>query len=129
MQENKPYRAGENMKNTMIEMVTELEKIPSNPYVNELIKKAKEGQFHDYRSKAVCGKHYFLQCFEHVRKHAILPVESMYALVKIREDIIDGVYDETLTDEDRAILKEECLNDKTMSEEDRKFFFAAMGIE
>jgi hypothetical protein len=117
-------------KNTMIELVTELEKLSGTPYIGKLIELAKAGQFHDYRSKSVCGKHYFLECADHVFKHdKHLPSGDVLNLKKIRQDIIEGEYDETLTDEDRAIIKEECLNDKNMSEENRRFFFAGMGIK
>jgi len=119
----------EAMKNTMIELVTELEKLSGTPYIGKLIDLAKSGQFHDFRSKAVCGKHYFLDCAEHVFKNdKHLPSGDVLALRKIRQDIIEGEYDETLTDEDRVIIKNDCLNDPNMNEENRKFFFAAMGI-
>lgn len=44
-------------KSTMVELVTELEKLPQTSEINYMIKEAKAGEFHDYKnSKYVCGK-------------------------------------------------------------------------
>ena len=117
------------MKNTMIEMVVELEKLTQTEHVLKVISKAKEGYFHDYRSPATCGKMYAVQVLDWLKHTDGLSFEDGLKIRNIRKDIVEGEYDETLTDEDRVILKEQTLKDTSISEENRKFFFAAMGIK
>ena len=115
------------MKNTMIELVTELEKLPKTPYIETLISKAKEGQFHDYRSKALCGKMYAVQCIDHVQMHdSQLTPKDSEALQIIRQDIIEGEYDEPFTKEDQEIVFKEIDEDPSVSERDRDFFKSMM---
>lgn len=113
-------------KSTMVELVTELEKMSETPSRNQLINLAKAGQFHDYRSGQICGKMYFVEMC-----HGALPLlngADRTLLLKMSTDLKDGEYDETYTSEDAAFLKNEIENDESMTEENKSFFKAAMGI-
>jgi hypothetical protein len=115
------------MKNTMTDMVKELDKLSGTAYVETLKKKAADGEFHDYRSKAVCGKHYAVECIDHALKYDNhLPPGDLKALAQIRNDIIAGEYDEPFTKEDEAFCHAEADNDPDMSEKDRVFFKSMM---
>ncbi len=44
-------------KSTMVELVTELEKLPQTPEIIEMIAEARAGEYHDYKNKKYdCGK-------------------------------------------------------------------------
>jgi len=117
-------------KNTMTDLVIELEKLEPTQLRTRLIKEAKEGGFHDYRSKSVCGKTFFLECAKWFKAN-ISKVNSsadgdIGKIVKIETDIKEGVYDEPYTEEDSKIVLKEMKEDKSLSEQDRRFGLAAM---
>lgn len=120
-------------KNTMTDLVVELEKLSPTPLRERLIEEAKKGSFHDFRSPAVCGKMYFVECakwfYENIHKAVAVTHFDVNAMRVIEGDIKNGVYDEDLTDEDREFLKKKTNEDPNISEENKKFFFAAMGIK
>lgn len=114
------------MKNTMTDLVVELEKLSDSNVKEKLIGYAKKGSFHDYRSDALCGKQYFIQCAQWAMP---LLIESDAKLVaQMKADIANGEYDEELTDEDRLYLKKQIDEDNSISEKDKAFFKGAMGI-
>lgn len=96
-------------KSTMIELVQELEKLqPTTPQIEEMIREAKAGEFHDYKNeKYLCGKMAIATIISQ-----ILPTHQQFKeqLTNIRNDVIEGEYDETPEDDDKermvAALKE-----------------------
>lgn len=101
-------------KSTMIELVVELEKLSPNPMRDQMIEAAKRGDFHDFKSPAICGKLYFLYCSkwfqENIKKLATSHASysnidtegDIKKMQKMEEDIKDGEYDESPDEEDRA---------------------------
>lgn len=80
-------------KSTMIELVEELEKLPQNDAIKEIIQEAKAGEFHDFKNKKyICGKLTLIEKLNELGLH------------KIRKDVIDGIYDEEPDDADRALV-------------------------
>lgn len=116
----------------MTDLVVELEKLSDTPLRERLIKEAKAGTFHDYRSKAVCGKMFFVECAQWFARniHKVNPDyhDDIHKMTVMEADIKNGVYDEPCTEEDKAIMKKEIENDPTMSQKDKDFFYKAMKL-
>lgn len=114
-------------KNTMTDMVTELEKLSPSHLRDQLIVKAKAGDFHDYRSSATCGKMYFLECAIWFKKNIwkYAPDYSIEGDVdkmsKMEVDIKNGDYDEVYTEFDGVFIRNQAEKDSTLSEEDKAF--------
>ena len=70
-------------KNTMIELVSELEKLPQTVAVKNLIKEAKAGEFHDYKAT----KYPF-------PKSILTKKLGDLNLFKLRNEVMNGEYDE-----------------------------------
>jgi len=70
-------------KSTIVELVSELEKLNVNHMYDKIIKEAKNGEYHDFKSrKYACPK------------IALIGALSNYLnLDSIREDVINGKYD------------------------------------
>lgn len=86
-------------KNTMVEMVQELEKLPKHPEVLAMIEDAKAGEYHDFKNvKYVCGK---VTSAEHLFEIISKYPGTREIAGKIRDDIISGVYDESPDDGDK----------------------------
>jgi hypothetical protein len=87
-------------KNTMVELVVELEQLSESTLRERLIQSAKAGDFHDFKSKAVCGKMYFLTCAkwfkENIWKVSSVEVadSDIKKIIKMETDIKNGEYDE-----------------------------------
>ena len=80
-------------KSTMTHLVKELEKLPQNDAIKEIIKEAKAGEFHDYKNKKyICGK------------LALVKKLNDLGLHDIKKDVINGIYDEEPDDVDRALV-------------------------
>lgn len=106
-------------KSTMVELVTELEKLSPSDGKDKMIKLAKEGGFHDFRSKSVCGKMYFLECGKWCKSHMI---EADCKIIdRLEKDIKEGEYDEIMTEADRQFVLNDIKNDTSLSEKDRVF--------
>lgn len=89
-------------KDTRIHLVAELEKLPESGHslVQEIIKEAKAGEYHDYKNqKYVCGKVAVSAKLRYAAHFLTSP-----QLLKIAQDIEQGVYDEQADEEDRADL-------------------------
>jgi len=117
-----------NYKNTMVELVQELDKLSESEAKNKMVEMAKKGEFHDFRSKAACGKMYFIQCAQWCYRNLVLP-SDIEIIKRLEQEIKDGEYDEECTREDKIILAKE-LNDpkNSMSQKDKDFFAHGMGI-
>lgn len=113
------------MKNTMVELVDELQKLSDTNIKDKLIDLAKTGAFHDYRSKATCGKMYFLECAQWCYKNE-MPKQDIDIIKKLEHEIKEGIYDEPYTKKDSEIVLEECRNDPNINEKDKAFFMKAM---
>jgi len=81
-------------KSTMVELVEELEKLPSTPEVQEMISEAKAGEYHDYKNnKYVCGK------------VAVVGKLRNAGLNELAKRVIDGEYDEEADEQDKEYLR------------------------
>lgn len=93
-------------KSTMVELVTELEKLKQCPEVEFMIHEARAGEYHDYKNqKYDCGKVEVVGKL-HNYAHRIRfsdPEESLKALA-IRTQVINGDYDEEADEEDKIML-------------------------
>ncbi|TXI90019.1 MAG: hypothetical protein E6Q36_02275 [Chryseobacterium sp.] len=88
-------------KNTMVELVQELEALNKDGKYDEMIAEAKAGEYHDFKNtKYICGK------VEVVNKLSKFP-----ELDHIRQAVINGEYDESPDEEDKAQLRKELEND------------------
>ena len=82
-------------KNTMVELVEELGKLPQTAEIKHMVKEARAGEFHDFKNKKyTCGK-----------------VESYTRLmglghVELANKIKNGEFDEEADYEDRKALRE-----------------------
>lgn len=74
-----------------------------NQAVMEIIRQAQAGEFHDFKNTThVCGKMAVAQMLLDAKEPALLP---------IRQAVINGDYDESPDDEDKAKMKKEWLQD------------------
>jgi len=86
-------------KSTDVEMVIELLKMHPYPEVQQMVVEAKAGEYHDFRNvKYICGK---VASADHLHKISVLYPDCEDQALKIRADIIKGVYDETMNEEDK----------------------------
>lgn len=91
----------------MVELVSELEALNKDGKYDEMIAEAKAGEYHDYKNKKyICGK------LEIVNKLSNFP-----ELNHIRQAIMDGDYDESPDEEDKAMLRKELENDPDLLRE------------
>ena len=94
-------------KSTMVELVQELEALNKEGKYDELIAEAKAGEYHDFKNtKYICGK------IEVVNKLSKFP-----ELDHIRQAVINGEYDESPDEEDKAQLRKELENDPDLLRE------------
>jgi len=100
-------------KSTMVELVIELQKLPKNPEVLQMIKEAKQGEFHDYKNKKYdCGKMASAQMLHHIGdKYPDCKEEA----TRIRGLIINGEYDERPDQDDIYLLHLFIDNDNNMT--------------
>ncbi len=74
-----------------------------SPYVQEIIKQAQHGEFHDYKNRRYsCGKTQLAFMLRQTNKPELLP---------IRQAVIDGEYDEEPDKEDIAAMKKDWIDD------------------
>ena len=90
-------------KNTMIELVSELESLNDSYLKTQFIEMAKKGAYHDFRSKADCGKMLFI---EHVqialskdRTLSQITESDCGILDRLSKEVKNGDYDEICTKE------------------------------
>ena len=94
-------------KSTMVELVTELEKLTNTHHKSKLIELAKSGMFHDFKSEAICGKMYAIDCLDHLLRQSIvtkLTRDDVELVTKLRAEIIDD--DKIMNDFQKKKLKE-----------------------
>lgn len=85
-----------------------------SPYIQEIIKQAQRGEFHDFKNKLyVCGK---------VQLAHMLHEAKEPALLQIRQAVINGDYDESPDDEDKAQMKKEWLESGATLESYERMF-------
>ncbi len=94
-------------KDTRIHLVQELEALQGNPrneYVDLIIKEAKAGEFHDYKNNRYpCGK---VAVVEHLRQATVhASSEQAGMLMRLRQRVIDGEFDEEADEEDKAEMR------------------------
>lgn len=97
---------GKEYKSTMVELVAELEKLPKTPTITLMIEEAKRGEYHDYKNeKYVCGKVASASLLVQAASEMVKPGDINHCMA-IRQDIIDGEYDEYADEEDEKMLGE-----------------------
>lgn len=83
-------------KNTMVELVEELQKLPASPEINDMIEEAKAGEYHDFKNqKYVCGK---LESSQRLRK---------LGYPQLARRIEQGEFDEEADDDDNEMMNKE----------------------
>lgn len=113
-------------KDTTIELVQELEKLKHQEIKARMIDLARRGEFHDFRSNAICGKHYFVECANWCLRN-VKDQEDLDLMGRLIKEIINGDYDETCSELDAARIMKEVNKDPNMSERDKAFMSAAFG--
>lgn len=81
-------------KDTRIHLVAELEKLPQSELLEEIIREAKAGEYHDYKNnKYDCGK--------------IVLVNKLYSanLKELSNRVRDGEFDEVADEDDKAEMR------------------------
>lgn len=80
----------------MVELVTELEKLPKSDQINLMIKEAKAGEYHDYKNvKYICGK---MESSQRLRR---------LGFNDLAKRIEQGEFDEEADEQDRKIMRDE----------------------
>lgn len=81
-------------KSTMVELVTELEKVhPRTPLIEQMIAEAKAGEYHDYKNeKYICGK------------VAVVGYLREAGLNDLAKQVMNGDFDEEADAEDAKML-------------------------
>lgn len=81
-------------KDTRFELVEELEKLPRTLFIEEIIREAKAGEFHDYKNeKYPCGKTALIEKLHHA------------GLLTLAGRVVSGEFDETADEEDKENLR------------------------
>lgn len=81
-------------KDTRFELVAELECLPRNPAIDQIIAEAKAGEYHDYKNqKYACGK---LQLSNDLRG---------VGLIHIAIRVENGEFDEIADEDDKAQMR------------------------
>jgi hypothetical protein len=116
-----------NEKSTMVELVTELEKLPPCPERQLLLSEAKAGEFHDFKNKKyACGKNALVDyCLVFGKARP----EISEALDEISKDVQAGVYDESADAEDEKYLRESVLTDRTMNQAQKNKLMSVLGMK
>lgn len=100
--------SNEQQKSTMVELVEELEKLPQTPEIAEMIAEAKAGEYHDYKNqKYDCGKVAVVGKLEAAASLPRTPRAVKGALKALRQRVVDGEFDETADEEDKAMMRRE----------------------
>ena len=93
-------------KSTMVELVAELEKLPQTSEIDEIIREARAGEYHDYKNQkydcgkvAVCGKLHAAASLPRTPKLARI------GLLDLRQRVIAGEFDEEADEDDKAMLR------------------------
>lgn len=114
-------------KSTMVELVTELEKIPQCEEVDYMIKEAKSGEYHNYKNrKYVCGKQGF--CAVAVAFSKRNPAIEKY-LKPLACAIANGDYDETCDDIDSKKMSNEIMKDSAMTMKQKKHLHKTLDLK
>lgn len=80
-------------KNTMTDLVTELEELEQTPAIQTMIEEAKAGEYHDFKNKKyICGK------------VALVQLLGDAGLDALRMRVMDGEFDEEADADDIADL-------------------------
>lgn len=83
-------------KDTRFELVEELQKVPSSPQIEEIIREAKAGEYHDYKNqKYACGK------------VTVVGKLRQAGLPELARRVMDGEFDEQPDAEDIAEMKKD----------------------
>lgn len=81
---------------TRTDLVLELEKVASTPLIEEIIKEAKAGEFHDFKNqKYVCGK------------MAVYGLLMKAGLSSLAARVSEGEFDEEADEEDKARMRKD----------------------
>lgn len=85
-----------------------------NQVIMEIIRQAQAGEFHDFKNTTyACGKFALAQMLQEANEPLLL---------KIRQSVIDGEYDESPDAEDKAQMKKDWLADGGTEESYKKLF-------
>jgi hypothetical protein len=85
-----------------------------NQFIMEIIRQAQAGEFHDFKNTTyACGKLALAQMLQEANEPLLL---------KIRQSVIDGEYDESPDAEDKAQMKKDWLADGGTEESYKKMF-------
>lgn len=85
-----------------------------SPYVQEIIKQAQRGEFHDFKNTTyACGK---------TQLAHMLHLANEPALLNIRQAVINGDYDESPDAEDEANMKKDWLENGGNEENWKQLF-------
>ena len=88
------------MKDTRTDLLEKLRELPQTPGVVEMIKEAKDGEYHDYKNKKyVCGK---MAVIDKLRAELLLTNDADVKglITGIAGDVMNGEYDEEADAED-----------------------------
>lgn len=114
-------------KSTMVELVEELERLPSCDEVKFLIAEARLGEYHDFKNnKYACGKMALAGLlYEFCKTQPDLADDFM----RIRKDVVGGEYDEEADDQDRATMCAFIDNDERMTGKQKNKLKEAVGLK
>lgn len=114
-------------KSTMIELVTELEKIPKCEEIDYMIEEARSGEYHDLKNrKYVCGKMGFVAVADAFSKRNPSIAEYLKPLV---EAVKGGDYDEPADDIDNMSMANNIMKDSSMNRKQKDALLGTLGLK
>lgn len=100
-------------KDTRTDLVEELKKLKQYPEIIYMISEAQAGEYHDYKNKKyVCGKTEAI-----TRLDTIARFYNDQTLIELRNQIMNGDFDEVADEEDRASMRKDILENTSNANE------------
>jgi len=85
-----------------------------NAAIMEIIRQAQAGEFHDFKNTTyVCGKVALVEMLQETNEPK---------LISIAKAVVNGEYDESPDEEDKAMMKKDWLDDGGTEEQYKKLF-------
>jgi hypothetical protein len=111
----------------MVELVDELKKLPQNVDTQFMIQEAQAGEYHDYKNnKYACGK---MASADYLAQISKIHPDCKDQALKIRSDIVSGVYDEKADDEDITRMSNVINSDENMTGNQKEKLKKVIGLK
>lgn len=110
-------------KDTRTDLVEELKKLKQYPEITYMIAEAQAGEYHDYKNKKyVCGKTEAI-----TRLDTISRFYNDQTVIALRNQIMNGDFDEQADEEDKLSMRNDIINNTTNPKE-AEHLIKALGL-